>query len=104
MSSLFDDPVQILDDVVTDYFGDTVVYVPVIGNRVEITAILSSPSMREESAHDATIHDAFVRLSEFENLEPPRPGDAIEVGIIRYRIFDVRADHGRGYKLSLQKS
>jgi hypothetical protein len=102
--SEFDAAVQILDDIVTGYYGDIVTYIPMIGNSFDITAILSSPSLREETAPEATLSDCFVRLSEFIDQEPPRPGDAIQAGCAHYRIFDIRADWGRGYKFSLQKT
>jgi hypothetical protein len=100
----FDDPVQYLDDTVAEFYGDAVMYMPLAGTAFPIMAIFSSPAMREETAPEASFHDAFVRASDFDGQDPPRAGDALQVGARVYRVFDVKADFGFAYKLSLQKS
>ena len=92
---------ELLDTLCTEYYGDSATYYPQNGNPVTVLAIFSSPMQREEIAFEGTFHSAFVRMADFPGQ--PVPGDLMEAFNLQYRVFDVAADFGAAWKLTLQR-
>lgn len=92
---------EVLDDAVIEYYGDAATYYPQDRNAISMLAVFSSLSQREETAYEQTFHWCFVRMADFP--EPPKPGDILEAFDVQYRVFDVVADFGAAWKLTLQR-
>ncbi len=85
----FPDSVSRMDEACLRVFGRDVTYLPEAGGQATIRAVFQ-PARETEDASPGVYAALFVRLADLP-LAPVR-GDEVEIGGIRYKVFDLEAD------------
>lgn len=93
--------VKDLDAAVLRTFGREVLYLPEAGGQAPIRAVFQ-PAREAEEASPGVYAVLFLRLADLPAL--PARGDAIEIGGVRYKVFDIEADAEGGAVLRLRQA
>jgi hypothetical protein len=90
-----------LNAAVVDTFGRAVLYLPEAGGQAAIRAVFQ-PAREAEDASPGVYAVLFVRLADLPAA--PVRGDEVEIGSIRYKVFDIEADAEGAAVLRLRKT
>jgi hypothetical protein len=93
--------VKDLDAAVLRTFGREVLYLPEAGSVASIRAVFQ-PAREAEDASPGVYAVLFVRLVDLPGA--PVRGDEVEIGGVRYKVFDIEADAEGAAVLKLRKS
>jgi hypothetical protein len=86
---VFADSVSRVDEACLRVFGRDVVYLPEAGGAVAIRAVFQ-PAREAEDASPGVYAVLFVRAADLPAA--PARGDEVEIGGVRYKVFDIEAD------------
>jgi hypothetical protein len=85
----FSDSVSRTDAACLRVFGREVTYLPESGGQAAVRAVFQA--VREAEGSSPGVYAVlFVRLEDLPAL--PVRGDEVEIGSIRYKVFDIEAD------------
>jgi len=98
--SSWHEAVKDLDAAVIQTFGREVLYLPETGGEASIRAVFQ-PAREAEDASPGVYAVLFVRLAELPAA--PARGDEVEIGGVRYKVFDIEADAEGAAVLKLRK-
>jgi len=90
-----------LNAAVVETFGREVLYLPESGGETPIRAVFQ-PAREAEDASPGVYAVLFVRLADLPAA--PVRGDEIEIGGVRYKVFDIEADAEGAAVLRLRKT
>jgi hypothetical protein len=90
-----------LNAAVVDTFGREVLYLPEAGGAATVRAVFQ-PAREAEDASPGVYAVLFVRLADLH--APPVRGDEVEIGGVRYKVFDIEADAEGAAVLRLRKA
>ena len=90
-----------LDAAVVKTFGREVVYLPEAGAQAAIRAVFQ-PAREAEDASPGVYAVLFVRLADLPAV--PVRGDDVEIGGVRYKVFDIEADPQGAAVLRLRRT
>ena len=93
--------VRELNAAVVSTFGREVLYLPEAGGQAAIRAVFQ-PAREAEDASPGVYAVLFVRLSGLPAA--PMRGDEVEIGGVRYKVFDIEADSEGAAVLRLRKA
>jgi hypothetical protein len=99
--SSWHEAVKDLDASVVQTFGREVLYLPEAGGQAAIRAVFQ-PARDAEDASPGVYAVLFVRLAELPAA--PARGDEVEIGGVRYKVFDIEADAEGAAVLRLRKT
>ena len=99
--SSWHEAVKDLDAAVVQTFGREVLYLPEVGGQAAIRAVFQ-PAREAEDASPGVYAVLFVRLADLPAA--PARGDEVEIGGVRYKVFDIEADAEGAAVLKLRKS
>jgi hypothetical protein len=89
-----------LNAAVLEAFGRQVTYHSQAGGTVDIGAMFQPAREAEDSAPG--VHSViFVRLADLP--APPTRGDAVDIGEVQYKVFDIEADTSGAAVVRLRK-
>jgi hypothetical protein len=97
----FTDSVNRMDEACLRVFGRAVTYLPEAGGAVLIRAVFQ-PAREAEDASPGVYAVLFVRLAGLPAA--PARGDEVEIGGVRYKVFDIEADAEGAAVLRLRKA
>ncbi len=97
----FADPVSRVDEACLRIFGREVTYLPEAGGQAAIRAVFQ-PARETEDASPGVYAVLFVRLEDLPAA--PVRGDEVEIGGVRYKVFDIEADSEGAAVLRLRKA
>ena len=97
----FADPVSRVDKACLRVFGREVVYLPEAGGQAAVRAVFQ-PVREAEDSSPGVYAVLFVRLADLPAL--PARGDEVEIGGVRYKVFDIEADAEGGAVLRLRQA
>jgi len=86
--SSWHEAVKDLDAAVVKTFGREVLYLPEAGGEAAIRAVFQ-PAREAEDASPGVYAVLFVRLADLHAA--PARGDEVEIGGVRYKVFDIEA-------------
>ena len=92
--------VKDLDAAVVQTFGREVLYLPEAGGAATVRAVFQ-PARETEDASPGVYAVLFVRLADLP--ASPTRGDEVEIGGVRYKVFDIEADPQGAAVLKLRK-
>ena len=90
-----------LDAAVVQTFGREVLYLPEAGGQASVRAVFQ-PAREAEEASPGVYAALFVRLADLPGA--PVRGDEVEIGGVRYKVFDIEADPEGAAVLKLRKT
>ena len=90
-----------LNATVVNTFGRAVLYLPEAGGQAVIRAVFQ-PAREAEDASPGVYAVLFVRLADLPAA--PVRGDEVEIGGVRYKVFDIEADAEGAAVLRLRKA
>ena len=93
--------VKDLDAAVVQTFGREVLYLPEAGGAAAIRAVFQ-PAREAEDASPGVYAVLFIRLADLPAA--PARGDEVEIGGVRYKVFDIEADPEGAAALRLRKT
>ena len=93
--------VRDLNAAVVNTFGRQVLYLPEAGGAAAVRAVFQ-PAREAEDASPGVYAVLFVRLAELPAA--PVRGDEVEIGGVRYKVFDIEADSEGAAVLRLRKA
>ena len=96
----FAERVNALDGACLRVFGDAVTYFPQAGGQAPIRAVFQ-PVSEPEDASPGVYAVLFVRLADLPAA--PARGDEMEIGGVRYKVFDIEGDAEGGAVLRLRR-
>ena len=85
----FADSVSRVDEACLRVFGREILYLPEAGGEVSLRAVFQ-PAREAEDASPGVYAVLSVRLADLPAA--PVRGDEIEIGGVRYKVFDIEAD------------
>lgn len=85
----FADSVSRLDEACLRAFGREVLYLPEAGGQAPIRAVFQ-PTREAEDSSPGVYAVLFVRLADLPGM--PTRGDEVEIGGVRYKVFDIETD------------
>ena len=97
----FADSVSRVDEACLRVFGREVLYLPEAGGEVTVRAVFQ-PAREAEDASPGVYAVLFVRLADLPAA--PARGDEVEIGGVRYKVFDIEADPEGAAVLRLRKA
>ena len=97
----FADSLSRVDEACLRVFGRAVTYLPEAGGVASIRAVFQ-PAREAEDASPGVYAVLFVRLAELPAA--PARGDEVEIGGVRYKVFDIEADAEGAAVLRLRKT
>ncbi len=97
----FADMVSRVDEACLRIFGREVTYLPEAGGQAAIRAVFQ-PARETEDASPGVYAVLFVRLEDLPAA--PVRGDEVEIGGVRYKVFDIEADSEGAAVLRLRKA
>jgi len=97
----FADSVSRMDEACLRVFGRDVTYLPEAGGQVLVRAVFQ-PAREAEDASPGVYAVLFVRLANLPAA--PMRADEVEIGGIRYKVFDIEADAEGAAVLRLRKT
>jgi hypothetical protein len=92
--------VKDLDATVLRTFGREVLYLPEAGGQAPIRAVFQ-PAREAVDSSPGVYAVLFVRLADLP--ASPARGDEVEIGGVRYKVFDIEADAEGAAVLRLRK-
>jgi hypothetical protein len=92
--------VKDLDAAVVKTFGREVLYLPEAGGAYTLRAVFQ-PAREAEDASPGVYAVLFVRVADLPAA--PMRGDEVEIGGVRYKVFDIEADSEGAAVLKLRK-
>jgi hypothetical protein len=98
---VFADSVSRSDEACLRVFGREVTYLPEAGGVASIRAVFQ-PAREAEEASPGVYAVLFVRLADLPGS--PVRGDEVEIGGVRYKVFDIEADAEGAAVLKLRNS
>jgi hypothetical protein len=99
--SSWESAVSGLNAAVVNAFGREVLYHPEAGGQATLRAVFQA--VREaEDASPGVYAVLFVRLADLEAA--PVRGDEVEIGGVRYKVFDIEADTEGAAVLKLRQA
>lgn len=99
--SSWHEAVKDLDAAVVKTFGREVLYLPEAGGAAAIRAVFQA-AREAEDASPGVYAVLFVRLADLPAV--PVRGDEVEIGGVRYKVFDIEADSEGAAVLRLRKN
>jgi len=90
-----------LNAAVVNTFGRQVLYLPEAGGAATVRAVFQ-PAREAEDASPGVYAVLFVRLAGLPAA--PMRGDEVEIGGVRYKVFDIEADSEGAAVLRLRKA
>jgi hypothetical protein len=99
--SSWHEAVKDLDAAVVKTFGREVLYLPEAGGEVPIRGVFQ-PAREAEDASPGVYAVLFVRLADLPAA--PARGDEVEIGGVRYKVFDIEVDPEGAGVLKLRKT
>ncbi|MEJ5199678.1 MAG: hypothetical protein WHX53_12205 [Anaerolineae bacterium] len=93
--------VKDLDAAILRTFGREVLYLPETGGAAAIRAVFQ-PAREAEGSSPGVYAVLFARLADLPGL--PVRGDEVEIGSVRYKVFDIEADAEGGAVLRLRQT
>jgi len=93
--------VKDLDAAVVKTFGREVLYLPEAGGAATVRAVFQ-PARESEETSPGVYAVLFVRLADLPGV--PARGDEVEIGGVRYKVFDIEADSEAAAVLKLRKT
>jgi hypothetical protein len=93
--------VRDLDAAVVKTFGREVLYLPEAGGQAAVHAVFQ-PAREAEDASPGVYAVLFIRLADLPAA--PARGDEVEIGGVRYKVFDIEADPEGAAVLKLRKT
>ena len=99
--SSWHEAVKDLDAAVVKTFGREVLYLPEAGGEVPIRAVFQ-PAREAEDASPGVYAVLFIRLGDLPAA--PTRGDEVEIGGVRYKVFDIEADPEGAAVLKVRKT
>jgi len=99
--SSWHEAVKDLDAAVVQTFGREVLYLPEAGGRAVMRAVFQ-PARESEETSPGVYAVLFVRLADLPGA--PVRGDEVEIGGVRYKVFDIEADPEGAAVLRLRKT
>ncbi len=90
-----------LNATVVETFGREVLYLPESGGEVSVRAVFQ-PTREAEDALPGVYAVLFVRVADLPAA--PVRGDEVEIGGVRYKVFDIEADAEGAAVLRLRKA
>ncbi|MCW5976704.1 MAG: hypothetical protein KIT09_01440 [Bryobacteraceae bacterium] len=97
----FADSVSRVDEACLRVFGREVLYLPEAGGQAVVRAV-SQPAREAEDSSPGVYAVLFVRLADLPGM--PARGDEVEIGVIRYKVFDIEIDAEGGAVLRLRQT
>lgn len=97
----FADQVSRVDEACLRVFGRDVVYLPEAGGQTAVRAVYQ-PAREAEDASPGVYAVLFVRVADLPAA--PVRGDEVEIGGVRYKVFDIDADAEGAAVLRLRKA
>jgi hypothetical protein len=89
------------DEACLRVFGREVLYLPEAGGQTVVRAVFQ-PAREAEDASPGVYAVLFIRLADLPAA--PARGDEVEIGGVRYKVFDIEADAEGAAVLKLRKS
>jgi hypothetical protein len=99
--SSWHEAVKDLDAAVVQTFGREVLYLPEVGGQASVRAVFQ-PAREAEDASPGVYAVLFVRLVDLPAA--PARGDEVEIGGVRYKVFDIEADPEGAAVLKVRKT
>jgi hypothetical protein len=90
-----------MDEACLRVFGREVTYLPEAGGVASIRAVFQ-PAREAEDASPGVYAVLFIRQTDLP--APPVRGDEVEIGGVRYKVFDIETDSEGAAVLKLRKS
>ena len=90
-----------LNAAVVQAFGREVLYLPKAGGEAAIRAVFQ-PAREAEDSSPGVYAVLFVRLADLPAA--PARGDEVEIGGIRYKVFDIEANAEGAAVLRIRKA
>ncbi len=90
-----------LDQACLRAFGQYLVYLPEAGGTVPFRGIFQR-TVEPEDAVPGVYAVLFLRVADLPS--PPARGDEVEIGGVRYKVFDIEADAEGAAVLRLRKA
>ena len=97
----FADSVSRMDEACLRVFGREVTYLPEAGGQAAVRAVFQ-PAREAEDSSPGVYAVLFVRLADLPGA--PARGDEVEIGGVRYKVFDIEADAEGTAVLRLRKT
>lgn len=97
----FADSVSRVDEACLRVFGREVLYLPEAGGQAVVRAVFQ-PAREAEDSSPGVYAVLFVRLADLPAA--PARGDEVEIGGVRYKVFDIEADSEGAAVLRLRKA
>jgi hypothetical protein len=97
----FAESVSRMDEACLRVFGQEVTYLPEAGGVASIRAVFQ-PARETEDSSPGVYAVLFVRLAELPAA--PARGDEVEIGGVRYKVFDIEVDPEGAAVLRLRKT
>jgi hypothetical protein len=97
----FADSVSRLDDACLRIFGREITYLPESGGQDSIRAVFQ-PTREPDDSSPGVYAVLFVRPADLPAA--PVRGDEVEIGGVRYKVFDIEADAEGAAVLRLRKA
>jgi hypothetical protein len=97
----FADSVSRVDEACLRVFGREVTYLPEAGGQARVRAVFQ-PAREAEDSSPGVYAVLFVRLADLPAA--PMRGDEVEIGGVRYKVFDIEADAEGAAVLRLRKT
>ena len=97
----FADSVSWMDKACLRVFGRDVTYLPEAGGQATVRAVFQ-PAQETEEMSPGVYAVLFIRLVDLPAF--PVRGDEVEIGGVRYKIFDIEADTEGAAVLKLRKT
>jgi len=93
--------IDAVDGACLRVFGNAVTYLPQAGGQASIRAIFQ-PVREPEDASPGVYAVLFVRMADLPAA--PARGDEVEIGGVRYKVFDIEGDAEGAAVLRLRRS
>jgi hypothetical protein len=97
----FADSVSRVDEACLRVFGREVIYSPEASGQAVVRAVFQ-PAREAEDSSPGVYAVLFVRLADLPAA--PMRGDEVEIGGVRYKVFDIEADAEGAAVLRLRKT
>ena len=97
----FADSVSRVDEACLRVFGREVLYLPEAGGQAAVRAVFQ-PAREAEDSSPGVYAVLFARLADLPGM--PARGDEVEIGDIRYKVFDIETDAEGGAVLRLRQT
>ena len=97
----FADSVSRMDEACLRVFGRDVTFLSEAGGSAAVRAVFQ-PARETEEASPGVYAVLFIRLADLPAA--PVQGDEVEIGGVRYKVFDIEADAEGAAVLKLRKT